>query len=176
VVEGRHCWQRAASSLDQEVVAMSFIVRPLPRASFEPLFALSDEELTARGIVVRISDGRPGVPCRVSLRDAGPGERVLLLNYEHQSAATPYRASHAIYVRVDAKQAQPAPGEIPPSLIGRLLSLRAFDARGMLVDADIAEGKAVSPTIERMLSNARVAELHAHYAKPGCYAALVLRA
>lgn len=155
---------------------MSFVVQALPRETFEPLFALPDDQLAFRGIVVRIADGRPGVPCRVSLRDAGPGERVLLLNYEHQPAATPYRASHAIYVRVDAEQAQPAPGEIPPSLVGRLLSLRAFDARGMLVDADIAEGDAVAPTIERMFDNARVSELHAHYAKPGCYAARVLRA
>lgn len=155
---------------------MSFIIQALPRESFELLFALSDEQLTARGILVRIADGRPGVPCRVSLRDAGPGERVLLLNYEHQAAATPYRSSHAIYVRVHAEQAQPAPGEIPPSLVGRLLSLRAFDARGMLVDADIAEGESVAPAIERMFGNARVSELHAHYAKPGCYAARVLRA
>ena len=72
---------------------MSFRISALPTARFKPLFALSDEELAARGARRRIVDKCPGFPCRVSLVDAQVGEVVLLTNYEHQSASSPYRAS-----------------------------------------------------------------------------------
>jgi hypothetical protein len=46
----------------------------------------------------------------------------------------------------------------------------------MIVDADIAEGSALEPLIERLLANPKAAYLHAHYAKRGCYAARIQRA
>ncbi|MFX8620538.1 hypothetical protein ABTM24_20200, partial [Acinetobacter baumannii] len=62
---------------------------------FRPLFALSDEELAARSIRRMIADKPIGFPDRISLTDAAPGDRVLLLNYCYQPAATPYRGTHA---------------------------------------------------------------------------------
>jgi hypothetical protein len=79
-----------------------FRIRALPIAPFAPLFDLSEDELRRRRAVRVVADRAPGFPCRVSLRDAEPGETVLLLNYEHQSADSPYRAGHAIYVRAGA--------------------------------------------------------------------------
>ena len=58
----------------------------------------------------------------------------------------------------------------------RLLSVRAFDADGMMVDADIVEGTEVQPMIERMLSLADVDFLHIHNAARGCFIARVDRA
>jgi hypothetical protein len=141
-----------------------------------PQCEASDDELRARGVVRRTADHSPGFPCRVSLRDAEPGETVLLLNYEHQPADTPYRASHAIYVREGAVEARPGVGEVPDVLRRRLLSVRAFDADGMMVDADVAEGGALEPVIARLFGDPAVAYLHVHNAKPGCYAARVERA
>jgi transcriptional regulator len=60
-------------------------------------------------------------------------------------------------------------------LRSRLLSLRAFDAHGMLLDAYVSEGGEVETLIERLFADARVAYIHIHFAKPGCYAALVER-
>jgi hypothetical protein len=118
----------------------------------------------------------PGFPCRVSLIDAAEGETLLLLHYEHQAAPTPYRASHAIFIREGAVEATPAPGEIPEVLRRRLLSVRAFDASHMMLDADVTEGATLEPLIARMLTDPAVAYLHLHNAKPGCYAARVDRA
>ena len=42
-------------------------------------------------------------------------------------------------------------------MVGRLLSLRAFDAAGMLRDADVVEGAVAGPVIARMLENPGVA-------------------
>jgi len=155
---------------------MSFVVSALPVAPFRPLFALSDAELAERGIVRRKVDG-PGSPCRVTLEDAPVGETVLLLNYEHQPADTPFRSRHAIFVRQAAQDTAFAPGEIPPAFAARqFLSLRAFDETGMMVDADLAPTAELDGAIERLLANPAVAYLHAHYAGAGCYAARIERA
>lgn len=155
---------------------MPFRISPLLRATFAHLFTLPDEALPAHGArrVVAGPDG--GYPCRVSLEDAGPGERLILAHFEHQAADTPFRASHAVYVREDAVEAAPAAGEVPDLFRSRLLSLRGFDADGMMRDAEVAPGMALEPAIEAMLANPAVAYLHLHYAKPGCYAARVDRA
>lgn len=60
--------------------------------------------------------------------------------------------------------------------MGRLLSVRAYDREGMMVDADIAEGRQAETLFSRMLAQADVAYLHVHNAKRGCYAARVERA
>ena len=154
---------------------MSFRIVGLSADQFAPLFSLSDEDLRRHGARRQVADRTPGFPCRVSLRDAEPGETVLLIHYEHQPADTPYRAGHAIYVRAGAEEAKPAAGEVPDVLRRRLLSVRAFDSNGMMVEADVVEGKALEPIIDRLFSNPAVAYLHLHNAKPGCYAARVER-
>jgi len=155
---------------------MTFRISALPRAQFEHLFNLSDDALAIQGAVRRIADAKPGFPCRISLADAEPGEVVILLHYEHQPARTPFRASHAIYVRPGADEALPEIGEVPQALRSRILSLRAFDAAGMMVDADLADGRDLEFGVQRLLADPCVAYLHAHFAKPGCYAARIDRA
>jgi hypothetical protein len=101
---------------------------------------------------------------------------VLLVQYEHQPASTPYRASHAIFVREHAAGAFDEVGEIPPSMRERPLSLRAFDQAGMMTGFALAEGDAVPAAIGGLLDNDATAYIQAHYAGPGCYAARIVRA
>ena len=155
---------------------MPFRIRALSAAPFAVLFGLPDDELRRRLAVRCVVDRSPGFPCRVSLCDAAVGETVLLVHYEHQAAPTPYRAGHAIYVREGAVEARPDVGEVPEVLARRLLSVRAFDAAGMMRDADVVDGRRLAPAIERLFADERVAYLHLHNAKPGCYAARVARA
>jgi hypothetical protein len=155
---------------------MNFQVSGLPLAPFAPLFALSDAELAQRDIVRRVADERPGFPCRVSLRDAEIGERLLLLNYEHLPVTSPYRSMHAIYVRENAVEACPGINEIPEVLQTRLLSVRGFDGAGMLLAADVVHGREMVPVVEQMLANPNIDYLHVHNAKPGCFAARIDRA
>ncbi len=156
---------------------MSFVVSGLPIAPFKPLFQLSDEALAERRIVRRTVDAPRGFPCRVTLQDAEVGETVLLMNYEHQPADTPFRASHAIYVREGDHPTRRDVDAIPPALAVRPhISLRAFTDEGMLVDAEVAPGSDLPPVIERLLGREDVAYVHAHYAGMGCYAARIDRA
>jgi len=154
---------------------MAYAVTSLPAAPFAPLFAMDDEALAAHGARRVVADAPLGFPCRVSLDDARPGETLILVNYEHQPALTPFRASHAIFVR-EGVDAVATVDEMPPALRRRLLSVRAFDADGMMVAADITEGADAGVLIDRLFEDPGIAYLHAHYAKWGCYAARIDRA
>lgn len=154
---------------------MTYAVTSLPAEPFAPLFAMDDEALAARGARRMIADAPVGFPCRVSLDDARPGETLILVNYEHQSAPTPFRASHAVFVREGVAPVSTT-DEMPPALRRRLLSLRAFDETGMMIAADIVDGAEAEGLIAQLFENSRVAYLHAHYAKWGCYAARIDRA
>ncbi|HTS79757.1 MAG TPA: DUF1203 domain-containing protein [Myxococcaceae bacterium] len=155
---------------------MAFRVVGLPSSLFRPLYGLSEQELAGQGVEVMIADEVPGFPCRVSLREAPVGARVLLLNFEHQPAETPYRSRHAIFVEDGAEDWQPAVDEVPDVLARRTLSVRAFDERGQMVDGVVVAGREAGPVFERLLSNPKAAYLHVHNAGRGCYAARVDRA
>jgi hypothetical protein len=155
---------------------MSFQITGLPVEPFAPFFGLADADLAQHGALRYVADSQPGFPCRITLEDAAPGEPVLLLPYVHQPAATPYRASHAIYVREGATRTASFVDEIPAALAVRTISLRAFDAAGMMLDAGLAEGSELRPLIEQLLGESQTAYLQAHYAKRGCYAARIERA
>lgn len=155
---------------------MTFRLIGLDPAPFRPLYGLADGALAARGVERVVANSRPGFPDRIELRDLDPGETALLLNHVHQPADTPYRASHAIFVREGAERALDMVDAIPEAMRVRPISLRAFDAAGEMVDADLVEGRELDPLIERFLANPEVDYLHAHYAKRGCYAARIERA
>ena len=153
---------------------MNYTVHGLSPQPFLPLYGLSDNEL-ATHLARRVVVNGPGFPERVELRDAEPGETLLLVNFEHQEADTPYRSSHAIYVREGATEAWSG-DHLPEVMRKRLLSLRGFSVEGLMVDADVVEGSNAEPLIERLFADPEVAYIHAHYARPGCYAARIDRA
>ena len=155
---------------------MSFQIHALSPAQFEPFFALSDSELSKVRAAKMIVDNKPGYPCRVSLADAEIGETVILLNFEHQSTDSPYKAAHAIFVRQNAEQAFPDIGMVPELFETRLISIRAFDEKHYMVDADVVDGARLSESIPTILQDTRVAYLHLHNAARGCFAARVTRA
>jgi hypothetical protein len=155
---------------------MSFRITGLSPKPFEPLFGQPQTELARHGVVRRIVDRKPGYPDRIELRDVDVGDSVLLVNYAHLPVETPFRSSYAIYVREGADARYDRVDEVPEVFRPRVLSLRAFDTDHMLRDADIVAGADVEKLIERLLSNPDTAYIHAHYAKPGCFAARIARA
>lgn len=155
---------------------MDFRIKGLPASEFAHLAGLDESRLAQLG-VHRLRIDQPNcAPDRISLRDAQPGEVVLLLNYEHLAGDTPYRARHAIYVIEGEQRTFDEVNVVPESMRRRLLSLRAFDAHAMMIDADVVEGTQVQALIDRLLGDARTAYVQAHYARRGCFAARIERA
>ena len=110
------------------------------------------------------------------MEDAELGETLLLAPYRHQISRTAYASQGPIFVREGKTQRAQWKNEIPPQLQSRLISLRAYDEQGMMVEADVVDGAALQPLIERFLASDDTSYLHAHFARRGCYAALIERA
>ncbi len=136
---------------------------------YQELFRLNQEELTKMGAVKMVADQEPGFPCRVSLEDAKVGEEVLLFQYEHHKAHSPYRASGPIFIRKHAKSAQLETNEIPKMVEHRHLSLRAYDQNGMMLQAETLHGERLRDTIEAIFANQEATYIQVHNAGPGCY-------
>jgi hypothetical protein len=153
---------------------MNYQLRGLEPALFEKLFDLDDATLAGLGMRRMRSDQPVGFPCRVSLEDAPVGEDVLLLPYTHQDSQSPYRASGPIFVRRGQAAARIV-NALPSYLTLRPLSVRAYDAADEMVDAEIVDGTAAEPLIQRYLARTDVAYLHIHFARRGCYACRVDR-
>jgi hypothetical protein len=156
-----------------EVDMNSFRIRGLPAEDFNPLFQLSDAELAARN-ARRMIAVDAGYPCRISLTDATPGDEVILVNYEHHRTASPYRSSFALFVRA-GEQTFDAIDDIPAQLRKRLLALRGYDESGMLRESVLSDGTDLETGIAALFTDPKVAYIHAHFAKHGCYAALIER-
>ena len=159
---------------------MDFRITGLPVEPFIPFFSMSDAELLAHGarrVVAKAEDAPLMQPCRVSLRDSEPGEVSILMHYPHHVApASPYRASGPIFVRAGVSETASFVNHVPEQQLKRLLSVRAYDAAGIMVDAEVAEGTELETLIARMFRRDDVAFLHAHNAKRGCYSCRIDRA
>jgi hypothetical protein len=153
---------------------MTYVVRGIDPAPYRHLFGLSDAELVEQG-VVRMAVTDPTFPCRVSLTDREIGESVLLLNHISHDVANPYRASHAIFVT----EADQEPGEyvdqVPPVFDPRVMSLRGFDANGMMEDAILTQPGEADAGIRKLFQNPAIETIHAHNAGRGCFAAKIER-
>ena len=153
---------------------MTYRITGLDPAPYRHLFGLSDEELAEEG-VVRMTVTSPTFPCRVSLTDREIGEQVLLLNHVSHDVANPYRASHAIFVTEGAAEAAEYFDQIPPVFEKRILSLRGFDADGMMADAILTQPGDADEGIRRLFANPEIETIHAHNATRGCFSARIER-
>lgn len=153
----------------------AFQLSGIDHRPFEHLFEWDDDRLAEANIVRRIVDSATGFPCRVSLEDAALGEEVLLLNYVHHQVRSPYHASGPIYVRRGARQRVLPASVVPEYVTRRVISLRAYDSAGMMVGAEVAQGREVAAAIERLLGDNAVAYLHLHNAPQGCFSCRVDR-
>lgn len=152
---------------------MTYRIIGLDPAPYQPLFALSDDDLVKLGIVRMTVTRKPSFPCRVSLVDRDIGEEVLLVNHVSHDVANPYRASHAIFV-ADSEQGEFV-DEAPPVFQSRVLSLRGFDKEGMMADAVLAQPGQSDAAIRRLFDNPEIETIHAHNAVRGCFSAKIER-
>jgi Protein of unknown function (DUF1203) len=156
-------------------VQTNFRIVGLASAQFESLYLLNENELAKQGAQRLLVDAKPGFPCRVSLADAEIGEHVILLPFVHHDVESPYRASGPIFVCETAKQVELAPNEIPDVVASRVMSIRAYNDKGVMVNASVTPGKELKSQIEKFLGDVKISYLHLHNAGAGCYSCRVER-
>ena len=137
--------------------------------TFNHLFEMDETYLAKKGALKMIVDSKPGFPCRVTLEDAEIGEEVILLPYKHHNTPSPYQACGPIFIRKNAVKAELRTNEIPKMLRHRLLSIRAYDKQGIMLNAKTSNGEILEVTIEDLFSNDAIEYLHIHNSGPGCY-------
>lgn len=154
---------------------MAYRIAGLRPELFSSLIGADAATLAAHRAVRVTAGGKPGYPCRITLEDAEAGESLILLHHVSHDAATPFRASHAIYVREGAAAAAEYRDTLPPFFAGRPLSLRGFDACGMLHAARLAMPGEAEGAIRALLDDPAVEQVHAHHAAYGCFLARITR-
>jgi len=154
---------------------MTYRIEGLPPGGFAPLFGMDDAELAARGAMRVTADSPNGYPCRVTLADAAPGERLLLVNHVSHDVTTPFRTAYAIYVREDADAPGAYRDAVPAMLDSRTIGLRGFGADGMLKGALLAMPGEADARIRELLERPDIASIHAHNAAHGCFLAKIER-
>jgi hypothetical protein len=131
-------------------------------------------------LVPKVIDEPHSAPCRVCLSDLAVGEEGLLFGHTPFGAPHPYRTLGPIWVHLAA--CTPHDGvavdaaAVPEALRRRLLSVRAHDANGRMLDCDVTPGEGLFALAQRLLEDPRAQELHVHHARPGCFACRIVRA
>lgn len=124
---------------------------------------------------IHVADQHPGYPCRQCLRDAEVGDRLILVSHDPFTRDTPYRSASPIFLHATSCEPILGGDELPPQLTSRQLSVRAFDAAEMMIDAAIVDGGHLADTAQRLLDAPAADKLHVHNASRGCWAVTITR-
>jgi hypothetical protein len=154
---------------------MNYKISGLKAEPFAHLFGQSESYLNKHNAIRQTVACYPGYPDRISLCDIPVGETALLINHIYQPADTPYFGTHAIYIREGCTRQGIYLNELPEVMQGRILSLRAFDDKHFLIEADIVEGKSAESLIAQFFNDPQVSYIQIHNAKRGCYSCFAER-
>src|SRR3954447_5861253 len=103
----------------------SFILTPLPAG---------DVDAGAPRARRRAADERS--PCRRCLRDAAPGEPLVLAPYDPFTIRSPYASEGPVFVHADGCEPfEAAPGALSEQIDGRVVSLPPPHRGGVVTDA-----------------------------------------
>jgi hypothetical protein len=129
------------------------------------------------------ASGHPPVPCpaeggeslRCCLRDADPGERLMLFGYEPVLPPSPYRELGAVFAHAEACPG-PAGDGYPAAWRGRPQVLRAYDARGWIHPATRThDGTDPEAELAAILSDPGVVRVDSRNIAYGCFMFSVTR-
>ena len=132
-------------------------------------------EIEEHGTVSMIVDEENAYPCRRCLTDGLVNDKMLLVSYDPFLGNSPYRGAGPIFVH--HRPCTPYQGTtVPEQQRRRLLSVRAYDDRHMMVAAEVVEGYELKRVSEQLLLDPLANYLHVHNAKRGCFAVRLERA
>jgi hypothetical protein len=132
----------------------------------------SGVDVSGTAIVQMTASG--GEPLRCCLRDARPGEDLILFGYAPPLPASPYREIGAVFAHAYPCEG-PSRDSYPPDWRGRPQVVRAYDSRGWIHAATMHDGSDPEAVFARLLSDSAVVQLHSRNVTYGCYMFAVTR-
>jgi len=157
-------------------VTTTTLTHTVHRFVIRPLRAADAARLRAQGGRLAVADEPGAYPCRACLRDADVGEELLLVSHDPFAGPSPYRCASPIFVHATACTGTDHVDAVPDQLARRLLSVRAFDADEMMIDATVIDGTDLADVLGRWFADPAIDRVHVHNATRGCWAATVERA
>jgi hypothetical protein len=124
------------------------------------------EHITAEG----------GEPLRCCLRNARPGDELLLFGYQPPLPASPYREVGAVLAHAEPCAGPADVTSYPPDWRGRPQVLRAYDGRGWIHDVTtVHDGQDPERVIAELLAEPDVVQIHSRNIAWGCYMFTITR-
>ena len=131
----------------------------------------------AGSALIRVVDDDGGLPCRHCLRETAPGEPALLGSYHLERPKGIYWTPSPIFVHERACQPYTEQDRLPPIVLTRLVSLRAYDSdhRAIYELGEVQDSNLAEDALARCLGDPRTEFVSIHTAKPGCLLCAVER-
>jgi hypothetical protein len=146
----------------------TLIFEPIPPGVLQEIRAAGLDEAGNQLAPQVVTEG--GDPLRCCLREAHPGERVLLIAYTPPGTAGAYAERGPVLVHADPCQGYQTPHLYPPGLRHRQQVVRAYDWAGRIADGVLAgNGDHALEIIHEILARPEVALVHLRNVGWGCY-------
>ncbi|MFC7535143.1 DUF1203 domain-containing protein [Actinoplanes sp. GCM10030250] len=156
------------------MTAATYRIDPLPTAPLDNVRATGRD---VSGFPVEHAAATGGEPLRCCLRDAAPGEALILFGYEPPLPASPYREIGAVFAHATPCTGPAGSLTYPPDWYGRPQVLRAYDHHGRIHPATrVTDGTDPEAAIRAVLADPDVARIHSRNVAYGCYMFTVIRA
>ncbi len=151
-----------------------FLIRTIPDDVLDGVRA-GGADASGNPAVHLVAEG--GDPLRCCLRNARPGEELILFGYEPPIPAdSPYREIGAVLAHADRCAGPDRIDRYPADWFGRPQVLRAYDERGWIHDATRThDGTDPESVIADMLAQPGVAQIHSRNIAWGCYMFAITR-
>jgi Protein of unknown function (DUF1203) len=147
---------------------IGLLYQPIPPAELDAIRTAGRDEAGNPPEAQASRDG--GEPLRCCLREARPGERLLLIAYSPPGTAGAYAERGPVFVHADRCGGYRTPGEYPPELAHRQQVVRAYDGRGRIADGVLAaDGRQAQEVIRELLARPGVELVHLRNVGYGCY-------
>jgi hypothetical protein len=114
-----------------------------------------------------------GDPCRSCLRLSRAGEVLLLASYRPLPDTSPYAEVGPIFLHRDP--CPPFAGDFPEAFANRRLVVRAYDRRGWIADALVAEPGGAMEAARAFLQSYEIAEVHVRHMSYTCFDFKIVR-
>jgi hypothetical protein len=144
------------------------IFEPIPPATLQQIRAAGTDEAGNQVSVRVVTEG--GSPVRCCLREAVPGDRLLLIAYTPPGTAGAYAERGPVFIHAEPCDGYRTPDRYPPGLSHRQQVVRAYNHDGQIADGVLAsDGEHATAVIRDLLARPGVALVHLRNVGYGCY-------
>ena len=150
------------------MVTASFTISAIPPVYLDRIRAQGEDDF-GNPIAAFTNRDEGGTPLRCCLREAAPGERVVLMAYRPAARGGTYAEVGPLFVHADRCTGYLDETAYPEGFRSRRQLFRAYDAEGLPTSSQIVEPDEVDAVIAELLARTEVDVIHSRNVLAGCY-------